>query len=200
MNINSFTIAGAVVAGVTYLFLCVQVARGVPQNFATWLLWAMIDVVATISIASGKGNFLLPLVYSAGSVATATVIFLAFKKFRWTSVETMTAVLVAICLATYLVFGGKAGAIVSTISVGIAGIPQAGDLWLEPQEDDWPIFLVYTSFLVSNVLTAIGGKNWSIEERYYPTFCAVMCIIIVCVIARGIVLKKRLLQGSLASA
>ena len=196
---NSFVLAGALVAGSVYITLCIQIARGTPQNFATWVLWAMIDIVATMSIASTKGNFLLPLVYAAGRIATATTIFLVFRKFQWTSVETMTAVLVVFCLATYLLLGGEAGTIVSTISVGIAGIPQAGDLWMKPRENSYSVLLVYTGFLASNVFTAIGGRYWSIEERYYPVFCAVMCMVIVYVIARGIALRRRFLPEPLVS-
>ncbi len=196
---NSFILAGSVIAAITYVFLCVGVIMGTPQSFSTWIMWALIDIIAAISIASKGGSFLLPTVYAAGSTLIFVSILIKFRKFEWTWFETMIAGLVVICLAIYGVFGGIFGTIAATISVGIAGVPQFGEFWSNPEKNSWQVFMVYSGFLASNVLTTLGGKNISIQEIYYPLYCTVMCISIVYAIGRGIALKRKLFQEPFVS-
>jgi hypothetical protein len=193
---NSFTLAGSIIGGTVYFVLWVQILRGLKQNFATWILWSLIDVVATLSTLIEKGNFLLPVTYAAGSLLIAMTVFFRFgmKRISWGPNETMTAVLVVICLVAYEIFGGIAGIVVSTISVGIAGIPQLYDFWVDPWHAP---FLAYFGFFAANILSTIGGTNWSLEERYYPFFCSVTCFVVVLVIARRWWLKDPRTQRAL---
>ncbi len=198
-SMDSFILAGGIVAAVTYIFLCIGIVMGTPQSFSTWILWAFIDVIAAISIASKGGSFLLPTVYAAGSTLIFVAILVKFRKFEWTWFETMIAGLVVICLAIYGVFGGTFGTIAATISVGIAGVPQFGEFWSKPEKNSWQVFMVYSGFLASNILTTLGGKNVSIQEIYYPLYCTVMCISIVYAIGRGIALKGKFSQEPFVS-
>ncbi len=196
---NSFILAGGVVAAVTYVFLCIGVVMGTPQSFPTWILWAFIDVIAAISIASKGGSFLLPAVYAVGSVFVSIAILVTFRKFEWTWIETMIAGLVVACLVIYGIFGGIIGTVTATISVGIAGVPQFGEFWGKPEKNSWQVLVVYLGFLASNFLTALGSKEISIQDIYYPLFCTITCAGVVYAIGRGVILKRKLSQEPFVS-
>ncbi len=168
--------AGAVVAILIYFFLCFQVLTGKSkQNFATWALWAMIDAIAATTIIIQGGNYLLPAIYSLGSAAV-TLSILRSKNFAWTWFETMVACFVVICLVVWGISGPWTATIASTLAMVIAGIPLTVESYRRPWEQSFFIYLGYT---VANILSTFGGKDWSVEERFYPASCFILCLIIV---------------------
>jgi len=179
---HDYLIAGGAVAGAVYLALWVQIWLGISrQNFPTWTLWAIMDGITAASIILQSGNYILPAVYATGSLITAASIFIKTRTVKWTWVETMVVTLVIACFVVWRLSGPRMATIAGTIAVIIAGIPQAIDMWKRPWESS---FLAYLGFFVANALSTFGGKDWSIEERFYPGLCAVFCLIIVAVIAR----------------
>lgn len=179
---NGYVISGGIVAGFVYVGLCAQIWVGRnKQSFATWVLWALIDAITAASVIVQQGNYLLPLFFSIGSLATAASIILKTKNAGWSWFETMISLLVVVCLLIWYTSGAKMATIAGTTAVLIAGLPQTVEAWKRPWDSS---FLVYFGFLVANILSTIGGKDWSIEERFYPGCCAVLCVIVVAIIAR----------------
>lgn len=179
---NGYVISGSVVAGFVYIGLCIQIWTGRnKQSFATWGLWALIDGITAASVIVQQGNYLLPLFFSIGSIATATSIILKTKNAGWSWFETMISILVVACLLVWYTSGPKMATIAGTTAVLIAGLPQTVEAWKKPWDSS---FLVYSGFLVANILSTIGGKDWSIEERFYPGCCAILCLIVVAIISR----------------
>ena len=175
---NALAILGAVVAALMYIPLTIQVwTKKLEQNFATYLLWGLLDAVVAGSLMLESGNFLLPLVYVVlcGGVLVA---ILRARTFKWSWRESATSVLVVISIIVWLSVSNEMATIVSTIGLTIASGPQLYDFWKKPQKA--PV-LTYVGFTVANALSTMAGTDWSIQERLYPASCTIMTVIFVLV-------------------
>lgn len=178
---NAYAILGATIAALVYIPLTIQVWRGtLVQNFATYFLWALLDVVAAGSIMLKGGNFLLPAVYVL-CCAGVLVGILRTGTFKWTWLEWMISALVLICMIVWAFVGNREATIVSTVAVAFAGVPQLVDFWKKPREAP---LLTYLGFTVANGISILAGNDWSIEERFYPTVCTILTIFFVAIAAR----------------
>lgn len=146
----------------------------IEQSFVAFMLWAMLDTIATTTTILEGGNYWLPLGNAVG--ASCVTFLLVFKKIAWSWIETMTAILVIVCLITWYVAGGAAGIIASSLAMVIAGIPQMVDTYNKPWVTPTGI---YVTFTIANVLSFIAGKAWTIEERFYPACAVFLCLMIV---------------------
>ena len=175
------SVAIGTIAVLIYVPLSIRVFAGkVKQNFATWLLWAILDGIAAATIALQDGNFVLPAVYALGS-AGVTLSILRSKNFQWTWFETMVVCLVVVCLIVWGVSGARVATVASTLAVSIAAVPLMIEAWKEPWDQP---FFTYSGFLVVSILAVIAGKSWTIEERLYPTACIVINIAVLACVAR----------------
>jgi len=159
-----------------YVFLISDLIKSkVKQNFFSFLLWAMLDTIATVTTIFKGGNYWLPLSNALGGVIVGIV--LAIKKqvsFSW--VEVLTAVLVIICLIVWHFSGPKAGIISSSLAVVIAGIPQIVETYKTPSMTPTGVYVI---FLTANILSFIAGRNWTIQERFYSGCTVLLCLVIV---------------------
>lgn len=185
---NGFTLASTILAISIYYFLWKQIARGdAHQNIYTWILWAILDFVAAVSIFLQHGNFVLPAVYVGGTIITVVLIKRAGDHPEWTIHETIVIVLVATCMIVWKTSGNNAATVASTLAVIISGYSQMKDNWLEPKKAP---FAVYAAYVVVNALATLGGKDWSIEERFYPAGVTVLCIIYTAIAARKFFVRR----------
>ncbi|MEK7653719.1 MAG: hypothetical protein AAB345_00350 [Patescibacteria group bacterium] len=182
---NTLLILSAMCAILAYIPLWVHLPSGkVKQNLLTWILWGSLEVIMTAAIVAQKGNFLLPAAYFLGTVVTIYLIFRAQKGVRsdarvgapipfgrlgWTWFESIVTALVIACMIIWYFAGSKVATIAGTFAMLFAGIPQLIDVWRCPREMPLLTALLYLS---ANSLSSAGGKDWSIQERFYPT-CAV---------------------------
>jgi hypothetical protein len=181
-----------------YFPLCKAIVKGgLEQNFATWALWTLLDVIATITIIIDKGNFGLVAAYVCGGIATSVCILLSPAKVRLTWVELMTIALVLACIDIWIYFGSSMTVIASSVAVVIAGIPQGFDAWKNP---DRKSAMIYAGYFIANTLSLIGGKNWSIEERYYPALTMGLCLTITLCFMRKTANKPVAFEHALASS
>ncbi|HEY4511415.1 MAG TPA: hypothetical protein VJH55_01095 [Candidatus Paceibacterota bacterium] len=148
----------------------------IEQNFATWILWVALDGIALGSILLQGGNYLLLVFYCiGGSLVCASLLYT--KQFKWTGFETFVLLLVFICLAVWAVSGPRWGTVASTLAVIISGAPQIKDSWRQPDRQTGYIYLGY---ILANAFSFWGGKAWTIEDRFYPGMCAILCAAIAC--------------------
>lgn len=159
-----------------YLLLIAGILKSkARQSFAAFLLWALLDTIATITTILKEGNYWLSLSNALGAAIVA--ILLALKKqISWTWIETITAILVIICLNVWYFTGAKEGIIASSLAMLIASIPQILDTYKTPGETPATVYII---FLVANILSFIAGKGWTIEERFYPGCAVFLCAVIV---------------------
>jgi len=149
---------------------------GVKQSFAAFMLWGMLDIIATITTIIEQGNYWLALSNAVG--ATAVCILLGLKKqISWTWVELFTATLVVVCLGVWIITGEIFGLISSSIAVVIAAVPQMVETYKKPASTPTRAYVV---FLIANVVSLFAGRSWSIEERFYPA-CGVFLTVVILV-------------------
>ena len=165
-----------VIGIVAYSLLIIGIIKSkAQQNFVAFLLWAMLDSIATITTMLKGGNYWLSLSNAVGAFIVATLLAIK-KQISWSFIETITAILVIICLIVWYFAGAKQGIIASSLAMVIASIPQMVDTYKKPRKTPSG---VYTIFLVANILSLIAGKEWTIEERFYAGCAVFLCLVIV---------------------
>ncbi|MEI9920857.1 MAG: hypothetical protein WDO14_18995 [Bacteroidota bacterium] len=172
---NYLALIGGVVGLVAFLLLIINLLRSnIEQSFAAFLLWALLDTIATVTTIIEGGNYWLALSNAIGSFLI-TVILISKRQVLWTWVESMTTVLVIICLLVWYTLGERAGIIASSLANLIAGIPQMVDTYKKPSGTP---SLPYAVFFVGNVISLMAGKAWTIEERFYQGTSIILTVII----------------------
>lgn len=166
--------SGCLVASLIYIWLIGSILVGrVKQSFATWALWTALDTIALVSIILQHGNYLLLVFYCLGGVLiTASLLYK--KQFIWTNFETFVLILVVICLIIWWTSGSRMATISSSSAMLIASLPQIKDSWTAKRDKE--VAWMYFGYTLANTMSLFGGKNWSIEERFYPFICVVICI------------------------
>lgn len=183
-----WSIIGGLLAGAVEVSICYRVLTGtIKQNFASWILWAALDGITAATIVCQKGNFLLAVVYSIGSAATAFAIYKR-RSIEWTWFETMATTLVVGCMLVWKISGAWLATIAGTAAVMTAGMPQIVDAYRNPTKSPLANWIL---FAIANMFSVFGGKEWSVEERLYPACCTLYCILIALVTIRCQDLQKK---------
>lgn len=167
-------IIGAIIGLCAYIPLFIDVQNGKEQSFATWLLWSILDALVVASLIYQHGNYKLSLGYMTGAIAI-TILLIYQRKVSWTWFETMIAILAIICMAVWWYSGPKAGTVASSLALAIASIPLQIAVLKNPK--DAPI-LPYILFLVANIVSFLGGKSWTIEERFFPGSAIIVTLLV----------------------
>jgi hypothetical protein len=145
------------------------------QSFAAFLLWALLDLIATITSVLSDGNYWLPMSNAIGSSVIA-VLLIVKKQVSWSRIESMTVILVIICLIVWYADGDRAGIIASSLAVVLASVPQMVETYRKPEATPVSAYLV---FLFANVISFSAGESWTIEERFYAGCSIFLCLVIV---------------------
>lgn len=170
---NAFVWAGSILAILTYIPLWMKIRSGVAkQNIYSWGLWSALDVIIVGSIFLQGGTYYLAMTYMLGGSIAVYLIWRAGDIGAWTRFESTVAFLVAACMTVWYLSGNAVATVASTLAMQIAGIPQLVDAWRKPK--DTPVS-IYCCYFVANCLSIAGAKAWTIEERFYPTMCAIGC-------------------------
>jgi hypothetical protein len=168
---------------IAYILLIIALLRTkTEQSFAAFLLWAMLDLIATVTTILAHGNYWLALSNSIGSTVI-TLLLIYKKQVSWSWIESMTALLVVICLIIWYFAGEQAGIMASSLAVVIASVPQMADTYKKPEATPLGVYVV---FLAANIVALIAGTAWTIEERFYPC-----CGIFLCSVIMLFALRKR---------
>ena len=178
---NLQLIAG-IVGFCAYIPLIVGIVRNkVEQSFAAFLLWALLDTIATVTTFMQEGNYWLPFSNVVGAT-TVTILLAVKKQVSWSWVETMTAFLVLICLIVWYFAGETAGIVASSLAVVMASIPQAVETYHKPKATP---LLAYLIFLCANIISFFAGEAWTIEQRFYAGCSVFLCAVIVALSRRS---------------
>ena len=179
---NAFIVISAAIAILCYIPLCRNIYSGIAkQNLLTWALWCSLDAVVAATLITQRGNFLLAVAYTVGSGVTAVFILRTGDHASWTWFHTMVVGLVIASMAVWYFSGSRMATIAGTTAMLIAGMPQLVDVWKRPKESPT---LIYSAYVVANCLAVAGGRDWSVEERFYPVSAGVFCLLITVVSLR----------------
>jgi hypothetical protein len=172
---NYLALLGGIVGLVAFILLTIALLRSTTeQSFAAFFLWALLDAIATVTTIIEGGNYWLALSNATGS-AIITIVLVAKRQVSWTWIETMTSILVVICLVVWYTSGEQAGIVASSLAVLIAGIPQMVDTFRRPESTS---SLPYVVFFIGNVMSLVAGRAWTIEERFYQCVSISLTIVI----------------------
>ncbi|MBC8035112.1 MAG: hypothetical protein H7Y03_13255 [Chitinophagaceae bacterium] len=172
---NHLQIIAGIIGLITYCFLFFKIFKNnAKQNFAAFLLWAILSIITTITVFIEEGNYWLSLGNVLGETAI-TILLIVKKQIAWSWIETSTAFLVIICLIIWFFMGEKAAIVSSSLATVTASIPQMVSTYKKPSSTPTGI---YVAFLMANILSLYAGKSWTIEERFYPASAVVLCLII----------------------
>lgn len=179
---NYLQIIAGIAGLITYIFLFVRIIKNkAKQNFVAFLLWALLSIITTITIFIEEGNYWLPLGNVVGETAI-TILLVVKKQIAWSWVETMTAILVVLCIIIWFLVGEKAAIVSASLATLIASIPQMVSTYKKPSSTPTGI---YIAFLLANLISLYAGKSWTIEERFYPICAVLLCLFIVLFSIRG---------------
>jgi len=166
---EALKIAGGVGALALFVPLAIEVARdGGGQSFATWILWAALDTILTVSTIERHGNFLLPLGFAVGGWIL-TGLLLVKGRFAWVRLDNVILALVLACLASWKLGGAETALIAATVAICVAGIPGLIELWRRPQR---AVGKIWGGYVVANGLSFFGGAAMTVEERFAPAMFA----------------------------
>lgn len=159
-----------------YIPLTIGIVRETTrQSFAAFLLWGFLDSIAMVSAILQKGNYWLAASNVAGTFCIATLLLIK-KQFEWSVTETVTSLLVVVCLCIWYSAGNTVAIVASSLAVVIAGIPQMAHTMRHPQHTPVPVYLLW---VVANAVSLVAGRDWSIEERFYACCALALCVAIV---------------------
>jgi len=160
-------LAGGLLALALFVPMILEIVRtrGAGQSFATWALWAILDVILTITLWLQHGNYLLSLGFAVGGVFLS-VVLLAQGGWAWGKFETVIALMVFVSLAVWKFSGSRNAMIAVTTAICLAGIPGFVEMLRKPQPAAGKLWAGYT---VANGLAFFGGTAMTLEERLAPT-------------------------------
>ena len=172
---DALKIAGGLGALALFVPMAVEMIKdgGAGQSFATWMLWAALDTILTISLFLQRGNYLLPLGFAAGGIALTTLL-LVKGRFAWSRMDSVILALVLGCLIGWRLGGEKTATVATTLGICLAGIPGLVELWRNPQRK---VGNIWGWYVLANGLSFLGGTAMTMEERFAPGVFAVFSLL-----------------------
>jgi hypothetical protein len=170
-------LAGGIGALALYVPMSARIIKdgGAGQSFATWMLWAALDTILTISLFLQRGNFLLPLGFAIGGIAL-TILLLVKGRFAWGRMDTVFLMLVVGCLAGWKLGGAMTATVAATLGICLAGVPGLVELWRNPQRQ---VGKIWGWYVLANGLSFLGGTAMTVEERFAPAVFAAFSALMV---------------------
>ncbi|HEU6447555.1 MAG TPA: hypothetical protein VFV23_03865 [Verrucomicrobiae bacterium] len=170
-------IAGGVGTLLMFIPMAMEIVKrgGEGQSFATWLLWAMLDSILSISTILKHGNFLLPLGYAIGGWAL-TVLLLAKSRFAWGKLDSIVLVFVVGCLVGWKIGGARTAIICATLATSLATIPGLVELWRKPAHS---IGNIWAGYALTNTLSFFGARAMTVEESFTPAIFTTLSVLMV---------------------
>ena len=176
MDFHDFLkIAGGIGALALFVPMAVEMIKdgGAGQSFATWLLWAALDTILTISLFLQRGNYLLPLGFAVGGIVLTTLL-LVKGRFAWGRMDSVILALVLGCLIGWRLGGEKTATVAATLGICLAGVPGLVELWRNPQRK---VGNIWGWYVLANGLAFLGGTSMTLEERFAPGVFAVFSLL-----------------------
>ena len=173
---SMYMVLGCAITTITYVFLCYLLRKGqVIQNFTSWILWAILDIILAAAVIHQNGNWPFIATYVLGCITVASTVYKT-SIIQWTWYENLITGLVILCMVVWAISGAWTATIAGTFAVVVAGIPQLKDVWKKPKENS---IFIYLGFLAGNIFSTAAGKDWSVEERFYPASMVLFCLLYV---------------------
>src|SRR3989344_6882632 len=134
------------------------------QNFYTWILWFLLDVILLIVTILEKGNYASLLIFVPMSfIATA----ISFKyRTKMPDFEKLVSLLVFLCVVIWLTSNEYYAIIFATISQIVAGLPILKDTWKNPEKFKETFFSLGV-FVLVHLLMVLNKPEWSVKDTLF---------------------------------
>ena len=173
---STLAIIGGVVGILACIPLLLAISNGLKQNMISFGLWATLESMLAISLFEEKGEFIQLCGFALGSWLIVILCITKKQKASWGKLEFFVIFLIACCIIAWCLGGSLVAVVATTCAITLAGIPQMLDIWKDPRNGSVPTWVL---FEISNVLTFIGAKDWSIENRLFSGVGTIFCLIFV---------------------
>ena len=136
-----FTYLGGFIALSVLLWYAVNVwtRRVPPSTPASWLMWAILDMLLLATTLANHQPGWLPGAWTLGACSAAFALFVR-GRWVWSYKETISAIGAAICAYVWLAHGALLGLLAGIAAMNIAGVPNMIDLWRNPIRGTWPVW------------------------------------------------------------
>ncbi len=159
----------------------------VTPNRVSWLLWAVIPLVATfIALRDGAGWAALP-VFAAGLAPTIVLLFAIGRKsgtWHFTPFSILCLVISLIALVIEFFGYGIVAVIAVLIAELAASLPTIHKAWRHPETES---ALTYFFSMTSAATALIALETWAFVQAAFPALVVTLMLII----ALTILLRKR---------
>ena len=149
-------------------YLCLVIGiiknKGKGQNFYTWVLWFILDIILLTTTYDEKGKsivMIFPCLLGSFSIS-----LLLIKKRVWTKEELVTSILIFITVVVWLSVSDLYGIIFAVISQLIAGWPLTKECYKHP-EPGWTL-IGYVLFIISCILMIFQDSELGLWDKLFP--------------------------------
>ena len=156
-------LSGVIGFGVSFYFGIWMLSHDtIPQNPASWMMWAMLDYCAVaLYIEAGNKKPYLQIGWAMSATFVVAILVINGISWKWDAVEIFS--IIATMIATYFWIKNKSeeGLWICATALLFAGIPLACDSWKEPQIETWWLWAGTTLACVLSIVTSpkIDVKN-----------------------------------------
>lgn len=172
-----------VVLGIIPQFMVMRgiYTRTMKLSFSAYFVWFVLNLIIASASFLADGNYSLSLSFVLLNLLIALMVLAAEKKVSFPVWERFVAVLCLICMGVWYTTSGAYAVVAASLAVFIAGIPQFVVVYKNPKLTS-P--LVWSLATLAGLFAVLGGKEWSIVERFYPTTfllyaCIGLCVLLV---------------------
>lgn len=196
--INREEIIGIVFTVIAYYMLSQIIKRNEDDgdSFSTFLLWAVLDGLCSVTDFIRDGNtWILSTVFAFGSGVIAIQLFRQ-GKIKWDTDDTVVTALVVVSMLIWAILGPDKGSIVATVAVLIAGLTQVKESKkVICTKKNIQYFITWTFFLIGSIFFFFGkittDCNDFIKERLYPAIDGIVSVFMVGVYLVNIFKKNK---------
>lgn len=170
-------ILSVVVGAFAYIYMVTATVKGTGEglSLSSFGLWSVLAWITSFTMLKQKANPAVPMIYGVGATVT-TIILLIKGRYGWSSLDSVIAILVVICIALWLTNGARWALVLSVLASVIAAFPFMIMTWKSPANS--PI-IPNSGFLLANTLAFISAKAWTLEDRLYSGVNIVVCSLLV---------------------
>ncbi|MES2930945.1 MAG: hypothetical protein V4665_04145 [Patescibacteria group bacterium] len=162
--------------------------KGAGQNFCTWVLWVILDIVQFICTVLAGGTYVMFFAFIPCASIIMCLVFRYRKKMD--DFEKIIAVLVFLCIVIWLLFGEYWAIVFQTLSQIIAGLPLLRDTWRKAKEFRKTL-LPLSIFAIVHLLCILRKDGWSVEHTLFPAALEIFTLVSILPIILYLIKQKR---------
>lgn len=157
-----------VVLGIIPQFMVMRgiYTRTMKLSFSAYFIWFVLNLIIASASFLAHGNYSLSLSFVLLNLLIALMVLATEKKVSFSVWERFVAVLCLVCMIVWYATTGAYAVVAASLAVFIAGVPQFAVVYKHPKLTSAMVWFLAT---LAGLFAVLGGKEWSVVERFYPT-------------------------------